>query len=570
MSNINYNFNKLTPFRFFCLTNFPFIEEDFDSLTYYELLCKVVGYLNKVIDTTNAIGTQTEELTNAFNELKSYVDNYFTNLDVQTEINNKLDEMAESGVLQEIISSYLNTKAIFCFDNVEAMKNATNLIDGSYARTLGYYSKNDGGGATYKIRTIINDDIVDEGSIISMSDKNLIAELIIDSTIKPENFGAHGDGIIDDTINFKKALQFSINNNLNFKALKKYVINDTLLINSENLNFYINEIINTAYVENLINIVNNFNNITINYITSTNNSNCAINLNGSHGHGCKRNIINIKSIKDFNIGVLLLGQGNLGTIYNTFYITFIECNIGILLKNLTSNDYVNSNYFHDIDMSCSNTCIKTENVESGNDFDGNNFYNISLNNYTYGIYLNNACANNFFGIRNMEMPDNSTLVYADNLSSQNKFMFDNYCPIDKLNIIGEKNIFFNELRSPAAKYRSVTGFYVSNNKFIVNENIALTSDSQVQYGAFNNDYNFNNADIYNINMVVVIGGNLGSTYSLHINEIVKELTQIYIRIDVSNNSKVNIYDEKNNIIKSNIATSGLYLLKFDGSKWVLK
>ena len=114
MSNINYNFNKLTPFKFFCLTNFPFIEEDFDALTYYELLCKVVGYLNKVIDTTNAVGIQTEELTNAFNELKSYVDNYFTNLDVQEEINKKLDEMAQDGTLAKIINEEifndLNTK----------------------------------------------------------------------------------------------------------------------------------------------------------------------------------------------------------------------------------------------------------------------------------------------------------------------------------------------------------------------------------------------------------------------------------------------------------------------------
>ena len=48
-------------------------------------------------------------------------------------------------------------------------------------------------------------------------------------------------------------------------------------------------------------------------------------------------------------------------------------------------------------------------------------------------------------------------------------------------------------------------------------------------------------------MVVWMGGTLGGTYSLYINEIVKELTQIYIKIDVSNSSKINIYDEKNNI-----------------------
>ena len=38
----------------------------------------------------------------------------------------------------------------------------TNLINGSYAKTLGYYSKNDGGGSLYKIRNITNEDIVDE------------------------------------------------------------------------------------------------------------------------------------------------------------------------------------------------------------------------------------------------------------------------------------------------------------------------------------------------------------------------------------------------------------------------
>ena len=179
MSNINYNFNKLTPFRFFCLTNFPFIEEDFDSLTTYELLCKVVGYLNKVIDTTNAIGTQTEELTNAFNKLKSYVDNYFKNLDVQDEINNKLNEMAQSGELTEIIAQYLQLAGLLCFNTVNDLKNATNIVNGSFVKTYGQNSYNDGLGAFYKIRTITSSDVVDNYKIISLNINNtLIAERI--------------------------------------------------------------------------------------------------------------------------------------------------------------------------------------------------------------------------------------------------------------------------------------------------------------------------------------------------------------------------------------------------------
>lgn len=178
MSNINYNFNKLTPFKFFCLTNFPFIEEDFDSLTTYELLCKVVEYLNKVIDTTNTMGTQTEELTNAFNELKSYVDNYFDNLDVQNEINNKLNEMAESGQLTDIIAQYLQLAGVLAYDTKTAMKTATNLVNGSITKTLGNSAYSDGQGAFYKVRQIQNTDLVDDENIIALSDPDLVAEKI--------------------------------------------------------------------------------------------------------------------------------------------------------------------------------------------------------------------------------------------------------------------------------------------------------------------------------------------------------------------------------------------------------
>lgn len=203
MSNLNYNFNKLTPFRFFCLTNFPFIEEDFDSLTTYELLCKIVEYLNKVINTTNSIGTQTEELTNAFNELKSYVDNYFTNLDVQQEINNKLDEMAQDGTLQEIITSYLNVNGILAFNTVNDMKNATNIIDGSFVKTFGKNSLNDGLGRFYKIRKIKNTDVIDNVNIIPINtNNNLVAELMIEKdNIKNKKFLIIGDSYANGVTN---------------------------------------------------------------------------------------------------------------------------------------------------------------------------------------------------------------------------------------------------------------------------------------------------------------------------------------------------------------------------------
>ena len=103
---------KIPLFRRCVLQNFPFIEQDFDALTDYALLCKVVEYLNKVITAINENSAQVEALTVAFNNLKSYVDHYFDNLDVQEEINNKLDSMALDGTLSNIINNELNTKGI--------------------------------------------------------------------------------------------------------------------------------------------------------------------------------------------------------------------------------------------------------------------------------------------------------------------------------------------------------------------------------------------------------------------------------------------------------------------------
>ena len=208
---------KIPLFRRCVIQNFPFIEEDFDALTDYGLLCKVVEYLNKVINQTNINSEQVEELSTAFNSLKSYVDNYFDNLDVQDEINTKLEAMAASGQLAEIISQYLNSTAIFGFDNVAAMTAAENLVNGSYARTLGYTTKNDGGGALYKIRTITNDDVVDGSFIIEMGDGSdqLIAEYVKSGDIYVEQLGALG--LADSTSKLQDLIDYAIDNDIVLK-----------------------------------------------------------------------------------------------------------------------------------------------------------------------------------------------------------------------------------------------------------------------------------------------------------------------------------------------------------------
>lgn len=84
----------LKPFEFWCQKVLPLVYDD--SLSYYELLCKVIDYLNNTI-------TDVIYLHDEFVKLKDFVDNYFKNLDVQHEINKKLDEMASDGTLTALL-----------------------------------------------------------------------------------------------------------------------------------------------------------------------------------------------------------------------------------------------------------------------------------------------------------------------------------------------------------------------------------------------------------------------------------------------------------------------------------
>ena len=130
---------RIPKFRRFVIQNFPFIEEDFDALTDYGLICKIVEYLNKVIDSQNEVTSEMEALQNSFAELKSYVDNYFDNLDVQEEINNKLEEMAEDGQLSDIIAQYLEIASVLGFDTIADLAGSENVANGSICRVLGNY-----------------------------------------------------------------------------------------------------------------------------------------------------------------------------------------------------------------------------------------------------------------------------------------------------------------------------------------------------------------------------------------------------------------------------------------------
>lgn len=214
---------------------------DKESGTVLQQVSRMYAKINQLIGSVNNQNKTIADYIQKFIDLKDYVDTYFNNLDVQSEINNKLDQMASNGTLQEIISAYLNANAVFGFDTVADMKSSTNLINGSFAKTLGYYTKNDGGSATYKIRNITNDDVVDESTIIEMGNgsNNLIAELIVEEPVNIKTLGAYGDGTHDDYAKIQHGINKFHHHTLYFPS-GTYLITQPLSIgttNSEQVDF---------------------------------------------------------------------------------------------------------------------------------------------------------------------------------------------------------------------------------------------------------------------------------------------------------------------------------------------
>lgn len=147
------------PFKFWCQKVLPLVYDD--SLSYYELLCKVVDQINKDIEAINMLIDEMQKyeegltgqwdeyqknlnkewldyqtnlnnewnqykttLTSEWQKMQNWINNYFNNLDVQNEINNKLDQMAGDGTLDNIINNKLFNQFKTQLDS-----NTNNIID---------------------------------------------------------------------------------------------------------------------------------------------------------------------------------------------------------------------------------------------------------------------------------------------------------------------------------------------------------------------------------------------------------------------------------------------------------
>ena len=226
---MNNEIKFLPPFKRMCMSIGTLPSSFYASMSYYESMVWLYEYLkNEVIPVVNNNSEVAKELQDAFITLENYIENYFDNLDIQEEINVKLDEMAEDGTLADMVAEYIRMQGQLVYDSVASMKLAENIQNGSFLKTYGFYAYNDGGGALYKARTVTNEDVIDEMTIIALHDNTLVAELIIMDSMTPEMFGAHGDGTTDDAIPLQKLLD------TNTKAILKNIYLTSTTINVKN------------------------------------------------------------------------------------------------------------------------------------------------------------------------------------------------------------------------------------------------------------------------------------------------------------------------------------------------
>lgn len=121
---------NVPPFVTFVTSAVPMVFDN--SLSYYEALCALWKWLqDDVVNVINNNATVTEDYINLTNELKTYVENYFDNLDVQEEINTKLDAMVSDGTFQTILDQYIQPQLDDMQDDINSNTNAITTLTGT-------------------------------------------------------------------------------------------------------------------------------------------------------------------------------------------------------------------------------------------------------------------------------------------------------------------------------------------------------------------------------------------------------------------------------------------------------
>jgi len=531
-------------FRNWVLENFPFLEDDFDALTDYELFCKMMEYVKKFAKDNID-----------FNKRLTDLENYINNLDIQTAVNNKLDEMAESGELEEIMSAYLNTRALFCYDTVNDLKEATNLINGSYAKTLGYYAVNDGGSALYYIDD--NNNTTNNYSNILL-DNGLKANLVFQKCYNVEVFGVKGDGTTDDRIGIQNAINYSgeiqfLNKTYAIDCVDELIINDDIHkypTYNGGITIPSNKIINgleNTILKCISNSSSNYNifrlcqvdNVKINNIKFLGDKDTHTGTSGEWGHDIM--ILNSSNIEINNCNIeKAWGDGvYVGVLYNN---EIIKQTKNIKIKNCLINDNRRNGI-----ATCSVDSITIENNEISNHIGTNPKAGIDVesegtNPIVKNVYINNNLFHNNF--KSVDLYLNNSSVDFDKIIINNNTMKNETTPIristytDTINhkINGDIVLKDNSLINAGYNALTISNFYTEYFDYINIDGLYIRDCNNHYHNTNNNLEGWTNGS-----GVVILKENV--TNDLHVGNIIIKNVEVIETRETPYNSKAFIsYD----------------------------
>ena len=439
----------LQPFRYWCQKVLPLVYDD--SLSYYEMLCKAVDYLNKTMVNVNILITD-------FEELQSYVNHYFDNLDVQEEINNKLDELVESGKLDVMFNKYIpyvtpeqfGAKGDGVSNDTSAFQSAVNTLKPVMLKnkylidtiTLPSYSTIIGNNSTL----ICNNDYAlitaDKANNISISDLFIIGNNL-------------GSGI-----HLYASENLDIDSNITLKNIECYQVKNGILIDLYMRGCMLTNIRITWATNNGLII-----NCTDSFIDNCNVGNC--NKTGVLLNGSNNRLTNFASYWNGKDG-------------NAYYNIEIRGNYN-LIDNFTSQD----SFFNSIYLSGNNNSITAE-LDSNNRQNYENsslitilgMYNNLFVNVTDGRnnFINNVMLNLLDGSSNNIINatvykwGNSKMVYTSGDTSKDIIIINGKPLNNSLNVNGN-------LQSPVG---TISKQLLSVQDNIINYNIDITLDREIK------------------------------------------------------------------------------------------
>lgn len=371
--------NNLSSFQNWVKVTLPSVYDE--GLTYLEQLNKVIENL---ITIANQTGINSKEIYD--------LQNYFKNLDLQTEINIKLDLMAESGELSTILADFLNLNRFF--NTTLDLLNETSIIKinkNFIIETYGYSSINDGGST----KILITDTIPTNKFYFTL--KNNLYGIPLTNLNNVLIYGIKNDGITDNTILLNQIINYT--NKLYFPA-GTYLFSNLNIINKDNFEIYGDSkktsilkcnSTNTTTFFKFISLENGNNyrihdiKIDSNYI-GINISFSFINVNNSTINNCE--IIGSTSQRTLNLQNFDSNYGHNNKITNNNVIK--DCTnstSGALIESTGELSGTNDQYLFNTLIEKNNCIVKCTNYVGDNDL----FDCIETDNCYYTTISNNYC-----------------------------------------------------------------------------------------------------------------------------------------------------------------------------------